>query len=484
MNYSTKAKSIQQHPLFNAAHKHAMNLALHSGNTSLTYSELYSQSTQRAIGLSHRGVKPGEIIALGDQPHIEMIISIWACTLGGYVAFPLNTRFPKTSIAKIITDVNPALIIADAAIPGHTTVTSSELNAEASQVSEENLPPFEKFDAASLLMTSGSSGDVKFVQHSHHNHIASAKGSNQNIHLSASDSWLLSLPLYHVGGLSILFRTALTGAAVIVPDEKDSFLMEIKRTGVTHLSLVATQLQRFLRDQSSLEILQGMHAILLGGSAIPQPLIQDSLNLGIPLHTSYGSTEMASQITTTTKDNRQATLSSSGIVLPGRDLIISHEGEILVRGETLAQGYLCNSTLTDLRDNEGWFHTGDVGYINVQGELTVTGRMDNQFISGGENIQPEHIERILCKIPGIINAIVIPKKDVEFGARPVAFLETESSSPDEGKISHHLRNQLPGYMIPVAYFELPRELKDDKLKISRSRLAHYLNAGNKHLQAL
>jgi O-succinylbenzoic acid--CoA ligase len=484
VNYSTKAKPIRQHPLFDAAQKHPSNPALLIGKQTLSYSELYSQSKQLAIGLSHRGLEPGQIVALGDLSTTEMIISTWACMLGGFIAFPLNVRFPDASIANLLIEIEPALSISNTSYQAQTSLSFIEINTVVDQLVSADPPQFEVDSAASLLMTSGSSGGVKFVQHSHHNHIESAKGSNQNIQLDSSDRWLMSLPLYHVGGLAILFRAALTGAALIIPEEKDSTLGDIDQHKASHLSLVATQLQRFIRAESGPGILRGLKAILLGGSAIPPALIQESLDLNLPIYVSYGSTEMASQITTTQTVNRSAALQNSGNLLPGRELIISHAGEILVKGETLAQGYLQNSRIIEIRDEEGWFHTGDVGYTNVRGELTVTGRMDNQFISGGENVQPEHIERLLCNIPGILNAIVIPQKDEDFGDRPVAFLEINEGVPDGEEIRQQLRSHLPGYMLPIAYYELPSDLSKDSFKISRKELTELTNTGNKHLHSL
>ncbi|MCF7922068.1 MAG: o-succinylbenzoate--CoA ligase [Candidatus Marinimicrobia bacterium] len=484
MSYSTKTKPIQQHPLFDAAVQYPSNIALRMGKTSLTFSDLYLQAMQMATGFSRRGIQPGQRVALGVLPAIEMIISIWACMLANIIVFPLNVRFPRASILEILADVKPALTLSTMAYPHFATMTFAELQQEAEQMDPVDPPPFKVTDATSLLMTSGSSGRVKFVQHSHQNHIQSALGSSQNIPLGLSDRWLLSLPLYHIGGLSIMFRTVLAGAALIIPEEKHSTLRDIELQDITHVSLVATQLQRFLRDESGPGILSGMKAILLGGSAIPHSLIQKSLEYALPIHVSYGSTEMASQIATTSGDHRDAALAGSGKVLPGRELIISHEGEILVKGETLAQGYLENRQLIELRDEDGWFHTGDVGYVNVWGELTVTGRMDNQFISGGENVQPEHIERILCKIPGILSAMVIPQADDEFGSRPVAYLEVSPTVPTGEEINQKLRNSLPGYMLPIAYYELPRELIDKHLKISRQDLLKMTYSGNKHLHSL
>ena len=484
MSYSTKPDSREEHPLAVASLEHASKPALRMGTTVDTYSTIFSLAKSLALNLSKRGLQQGQIIALGELSAKEMIISIWACLLGGFVAFPMNIRFPVGALAQILKDINPTLVLSESSIPGYETTPLRALKMTENENYTSDLPPFDQSTAATLLMTSGSSGDVKIVQHSYHNHIESAKGSNQNIDIISSDGWVLSLPLYHVGGVSILFRCALSGASVIIPETHETTPKDIVEQSGTHISMVATQLHRFMQAKTGPKVLQKMKAILIGGGVITPVLIQKALDHQLPIHVSYGSTEMASQITTTSSDNREAALQNSGKILHGRDLIISHEGEILVKGETLAQGYVKHSQLLDLRDENGWFHTGDVGFINVHGELTVTGRLDNQFISGGENIQPEHIERLLFKITGIDNAIVLPRHDEEFGARPVAFLEFSEEAPRGGAISQQLRNHLPGYMIPIAYYEIPVGMRENSLKISRKSLSKLLLTENKHLHSL
>jgi O-succinylbenzoic acid--CoA ligase len=155
-----------------------------------------------------------------------------------------------------------------------------------------------------------------------------------------------------------------------------------------------------------------------------------------------------------------------------------------VKGDTLAQGYLDGNDLINLRDKEGWFHTGDVGYVDPQGALTVTGRMDNQFVSGGENIQPEHIENILNKIPDIAQAIVLPQSDDEFGKRPVAFLQLINTNISLEELEKNLRKSLPGYMIPIAFYRLPEHLTTDLIKISRHEISKYVLDPNNHLHPL
>lgn len=478
-----KNDTKEGHPLIQAAGEFPNNPALVHNDSSLNYSELLYKAESLSDAFSSRGVKPGDIICLDDLSPAEMIISIWACSLNSIRVFPINHRYPVTSLTHILKKIQPQLVISGRDLISGLSVTYAELDS-AGRNKLAKQPAFYADSPATLLMTSGSSASSKIVQHSHKNHIFSAIGSNLNIPLRQNDRWLLTLPLYHVGSLSILYRTALTGAAVVIPNPQDSISKSISDLQISHVSLVATQFQRILEDSTAIHSLRTMKAILLGGSAIPTDLIQSALAHELPIYVSYGSTEMASQVCTTSSSHRAAALTNSGTLLANRDLVISHEGEILVKGDTLAQGYLDGNDLVNLRDKDGWFHTGDVGYVDPKGALTITGRMDNQFVSGGENIQPEHIENILNKIPDIAQAIILPQSDEEFGTRPVAFLQLINTNISLEKLEKNLRISLPGYMIPIAFYYLPEHLTTDLLKISRHELSKYVLDPNNHLHPL
>lgn len=453
------------------------------GEKSINYEELFQLAIDVSLRLNQFGLKRGDILMLHKVSEWELVILLWACFLGSFIAFPVNTRYPIETLNTISEELDTGLFISSES-NGKSTHSPQEL-FQPKQVSRSwETITFDAMAPASLIMTSGSSGAMKYVQHSYQNHLASALGSNANIELKAGDRWLLSLPLYHIGGFSLLFRTLLAGATLVLPDENQSLVTCIREQKISHLSLVATQMLRLTGSKDSVALLQRTKAILLGGSAIPNSLVQHLLELELPFHVSYGSTEMASQITTTTPSGRDQALSNSGVLLDGRDLIISHEGEILVKGDTLAMGYKQRLELIDFRDPEGWFHTGDVGYVNVHGMLTVTGRMDNQFISGGENIQPEHIESALGEITGISTAVVLPIDDREFGQRPVAYVHVDQTKISAEEINQLLRKSLPGFMIPKAYFLLPTDLLDGGIKISRKKLSQIVNDKNKHLHSL
>jgi O-succinylbenzoic acid--CoA ligase len=153
-------------------------------------------------------------------------------------------------------------------------------------------------------------------------------------------------------------------------------------------------------------------------------------------------------------------------VLPYRQLKISPEGEIMVKGEVLFKGYVAGAKI-NLPEVNGWFPTGDIGQLDQQGCLTVTGRRDSMFISGGENIHPEEIEKALLSIKGIQQAIVVPKEDREFGQRPIAYIKFAGEPLEEEHMVRCLRAILPGFMIPAAFFPWPQNLMSQGVKISR-----------------
>jgi o-succinylbenzoate---CoA ligase len=260
------------------------------------------------------------------------------------------------------------------------------------------------------------------------------------------------LPLYHVGGLSILFRCMLAGATVALPRPGATLGESITGLDATHVSLVSTQLLRLLREGDDLG---GLEAVLMGGGPVSTHLVDEAVARGLPMHTSYGLTEMASQVTTTPPGASLEELLTAGRVLPSRKVSVSEEGEILVRGETLFAGYVEGDELDRPQDADGWFHTRDLGDLDENGYLRIRGRMDNLFISGGENVQPEEIEEALCRLEGIDDAVVVPVPDEEFGARPVAFARMDHGGLED--LARRLEPVLPRFKIPISFHPWPEE---------------------------
>ncbi|MDX1531445.1 MAG: o-succinylbenzoate--CoA ligase, partial [Rhodothermales bacterium] len=344
-------------------------------------------------------------------------------------------------------------------------------DAPAEAASSEG--PFDAAQPATLVFTSGSTSAPKAALHTAGNHVFSARGSNANLPLGPGDRWLLSLPLYHVGGLAIGFRCFEAGAAVVLPLPGRSVGETITAYAVTHGSLVPTQLRRLLDEDRALPSLRGL---LLGGAAAPAGLVEAAHARGLPVHTTYGSTEMASQVTTTPPGADLAALRTSGRLRPHRELRIAADGEILVRGATLFAGYVEGEGVRRPLDGAGWFHTGDLGRLDGEGFLHVLGRKDNLFVSGGENVQPEEVERALTGIDGVAQAVVVPVADAEWGARPVAFVRpAKGAALEPARLRAALAEHLPRFKIPDAFYPWPEDdgrMKPDRAALQRRAALH------------
>lgn len=287
---------------------------------------------------------------------------------------------------------------------------------------------------SNVLFTSGST-EKKAIAHTFCNHYFSARGSSVNIPLLPGDVWMASLPIHHIGGLSIFFRTFYAQAEMVFPASprvKDLIDAIGRSKRLTHLSLVGAQLEKLIENDAVLKKLQKVKAILLGGSAIAPKTIEKAINLGLPVYISYGSSEMSSQIATSKKLLK--TQKEALHILPYREVKINKDSEILVRGRTLFSGYLRDKKVAAPVSRGGWFYTRDLGNINSEHVLTINGRKDSMFISGGENIHPELIERVLNRNDTIRKAMVVPFKNARFGESPVAFLWFSS---DEYSNSQH-----------------------------------------------
>ena len=405
-----------------------------------------------------QGLEPGSRVALHlpkDERYVALVIAL---IRAGHVACPVSDRLPPRGVAQLLGRASCSALISEdeellqTAGAGLSRPAPETLLRDGEQRAEPADVPQER--PATIIFTSGSSGAPKAALHTFGNHYHSALGSNTNIALRPGDRWLHSLPLYHVGGLSILFRCMLAGATVALPQPGTSLGESIAGLGATHVSLVSTQLSWLLREDA---YLVGLEAVLMGGGPVPPSLVDEALARGLPLHTSYGLTEMASQVTTTLPGASIEELRTAGRVLPNREVSISKSGEILVRGETLFAGYVEGEEPDRPLDAEGWFHTRDLGEIDESGYLRVGGRMDNLFISGGENIQPEEIEEVLCRLDGIDEAVVVPVLDEEFGARPVAFVRAAGRMPEE--LARKLEPLLPRFKIPISFHPWPEEAR-------------------------
>ncbi|MCY9801996.1 o-succinylbenzoate--CoA ligase [Vibrio scophthalmi] len=445
-------------------------LALVTLQRRYTWSELEQVVSLYAKALVDQQVTQGSVVTCVGKNSPEMLLIYLACAeLGAICALTmpqpqlaldgkLGTLYSSSQSAKVWRhDVSDGI---DYSLLNATQIAVPQIELAQSCSQAEITRRYHTDSLASIIFTSGSMGKPKAVVHTHAQHFASAQGLLLKFHFKPSDCWLLSLPMYHVSGLAIVYRWLAAGAQLKVGG--GDLLQDIQ--GVTHASLVATQLDRLLNSATSLDLSH----VLLGGSHVPLTLSQKAAEQGIETWLGYGMTEAASTVTAKQID---ATY-SAGTVLPNRRLEL-RDGRIYIGGETLASGYFEQGVVTPIVDAQGWFDSKDLGEQLANGELVIKGRADNQFISGGENVHCEEIEAVLNQMEAITQSIVVPVADEEFGQRPVAVLQTDGL-PEQKRIEQHLEQKLVKFKWPVAYFLLPESLLGSGIKVSRKQVKDWL----------
>lgn len=434
--------------------KSPQDLALISSDESWTYGQCNQIIETLSANLKKEGVKPGDRVAFLPTATFPTPLLFFALFRLEAIACPLNTYFPLEQLSPTLDALTATYFLHpdNTSFPPIKQIPLS-FSSLLKKTTPSSSPHFLSKDTlATYLSTSGSSSIPKIACHSIGNHYYSALGSNAHLPLQPGDRWLLSLPLYHVSGIAILFRCFLAGATVVLPSDKAHAPQTLIQTEATHLSFVPTQLHRLLEMASPLELItleRQLKGILLGGAAITPTLYHNAVHHGLPLFPSYGMTEMSSQICTQFDPGF-----SLGHPLPYREITLDADQEIHVRGKTLFQGYLSdNQTYDRPLDHQGYFATGDLGFYSPKQGLLIQGRKDRLFISGGENIQPEEIENHLRRIEGMINVRIEPIEDQEFGKRPVAYIQTDKPFRDE-ELKEYLGTFLPKFKIPVAFYPL------------------------------
>ena len=425
--------------------------AIVSDEESISYGNLREALTSSKKGFALADIRPGVPFPMQVGNAVGDAILLLTVLARGAIAAPLSTRWPFEQVHR----VSGQLVPPEPWLPRPAGRT-----------------PALEDDWRLIVHTSGSSGEPKAALLSSANCSASASAAIERLNLAPGDRWLLSLPLYHVGGIGILMRCLSAGATVVALEAEESLEEALVRSEITHVSVVATQLYRLLQEDGAAEALARMKAVLLGGGPAPEGLVRQAVDRGIPIYTSYGMTETASMIACTMPGDSMERLLTSGKPLVEGTVSISKAGEILVRGESLFEGYLQPDGTLDLPLTEdGWFATGDLGFLDDEGYLHVTGRRDNMFVSGGENIQPEEIEKHLCALEGVEEAMVVAVDDEEWGQRPVAFVRMANRQKAPlRRLEEELREVLPGYMIPNAVLPWPEDLVAGGIKASRAEL--------------
>ncbi|MGY3959379.1 AMP-binding protein [Aeromonas popoffii] len=427
-------------PVRHWAHASPQHIAIHT-DSPLSYQQLDARLNSLCLQLKIAGLKASDRLAAVVRGALPDVLLACACVRSGIVFCPLNPAFPAARQAELAQQLAVAAFWSADDIPaGSWYPLRLDFNTELAAADQPW--PLDPARLNNMILTSGSSGTPKAVVHRLANHLASARGSASLIPLDEKCGWLLSLPLFHIGGYAILFRVFLAGASLVLDDRSQPLKTRLEHLPITHLSLVPTQLWRLLAEGFD-PARTRLRELLLGGAAIPQPLVARLAAMGFTPKSSYGLSEMGSQVCT----GQPTAAGVVGKPLPGREVCIQQD-EICVRGDTLFAGYFQEGVLERPLDEAGWFHTRDKGHFTAGGELVVEGRIDNLFISGGENIQPETIEQRLVDHPAVAQALVVPMPNDEWGQRPAAFIDWHGEPVPYPELAAWIRATLPGFMVP------------------------------------
>ncbi len=412
--------SLRPCPLSTAS-KIALALPTH------TYGELDTITSSMANALDQ---KPGDLIAIRAEPNWQtlcLLFAAWRRSLNIALLPPNLPSFPT--------------------LPPHHWIEKIPFNPSPSSQKTLDLSR-----PALMLLTSGSSGSPKWASFSLSQLFESAQTVANALEAKSQNRWLLSIPLHHVGGLGVALRCILTEGVLL-------FERNVK-TPAEFASLVPTQLYRLLQDPGPFP----QTHFLIGGAPLSKELHQRALAHGLRLTLTYGLTEMSSTVLLSSNPTWIGAFPYLGEPLANRELTLASDGELLVRGTSLFNGYG-----SPPKPPPTFFPTGDKGSYHPAHGWSIQGRKDFQFISGGENIQPEEIEAALLSHPDVEEAIIVPKRDPEFGDRPAAFVRTTAT---EDTLRSHLAQFLPKYKIPVL-FEMLKE--QNGLKPNRKQLSESIN---------
>ena len=412
--------------------------ALVTASSSVTYAELEAEATWIARRLAAYGVRRGATAALTMHPRREEVVLLHALMKLGATALPLSPQMTDAERAEVLESERPSVDLNDAA--GELTQTEADLPL---------LGEHDMSDVQCRMLTSGTSGRPKPVDLTYGNFLFSAMGSAYNIGVDPADRWLCCLPLSHIGGLSIVMRSVIYGttAALLSGFDVDEVSNALSSAGITLVSLVPTQLIRLL--EADADLFQP-RAILIGGGPVPEDALHEAVSRGATVVQTYGMTETCSQVTTLAPEFAEGKLGSAG-----RPLLSSHvrieRDEILVQGPTVSQTAL---------DPDGWLHTGDLGYIDDEGFLYVTGRRAEVIVTGGENVMPAEVEEVLLRHPAVADAAVVGRPDPEWQEAVHALVVlAEGEAADEEELRRHCADQLSRFKVPKGFAfvgELPR----------------------------
>jgi O-succinylbenzoic acid--CoA ligase len=386
-------------------------------------------------------LRAGDLVAVRLSPGRD-----WAGIVGkvweaGAALFPVDHRLPPSLSRDLMDRAVPTIVV------------------DADGWHRQGAGRLVEVGVALVVHTSGTGGVPKLVQFDRPAIDAAVASSTLALEASPHDRWLCCLPLAHVGGLLVLFRSILLGAPVTVHPRFDPEAVAAEADSA-FVSLVPTMLVRLLDADADLS---HFRAILVGGAVVPAWLADRARAERANVIETYGLTESCGGVV------------YDGRPLPGTEVRIDGGGEIQLRGPTLMRGYLDDMEATARAFTDGgWLRAGDAGWIDAQGRLRVAGRLDDLINTGGEKVWPAEVEAVLQGHPGVAEVAIIGRPDPEWGQRVVAYVVPvdPTAPPSLETLRDHVALSLPRHSAPRQLVLVPEGLpRTASGKVRRAALA-------------
>lgn len=423
---------------------------------SFTFEEVYA----RALHLSQkiRSLEKDRV-ALFIQNNAASYFLINACMLAQVEIVLINNRLQHPEIKEQLNDINVDTILTTGrlALEGFTVIDYDEVNTLDSVMLEPE--PFTRDDILSVMFTSGTTGRAKAVVQTYGNHMASEAQCRTNMAYSRDSVWLCVNPIFHISGLSIIFRTLITGSTLVMNDnfDADKVLALIKAHRVTHTSFVPVMLERLIDKSFEWSDVK----ILLGGANVRMKLLEQALEKNIKIYNSYGMTETMSQMIMIDYEDPKMLEGAVGKI-HGDFIKLDDEGHILINSANVTPGYL-NANIVK---SDGYFNTGDIGHIDDEGYLHILDRREDLIISGGENIYPKEIEDLIHTHLDV-HCVVVKRESSEWGEEPVLLVEGKFGASVTSSLNRLFERHLARFKHPKDILFVDEILRTPTGKVSR-----------------
>jgi fatty-acyl-CoA synthase len=486
--------------------------ALRCPGSVLSYAELAQRIAQAARALkSQLGIGRGDRVAVLAVNHPDLIVLLYACARLGAMLVPINWRLAVPEQLYILRDAGAKVLVVEhtfAAIVDELATALPEAKVvgldfmAATGLSFAGLLDAARGDGRAdrvdatcpllIIYTSGTTGHPKGAVLHQEALIWNAVMSQHMHDMTAEDHVLTVLPLFHVGGLNIQTTPALQLGATVTLHPRfapEATLDAIARDRPTLTVLVPATIQAMIDHPRWADTkLDSLRAVSTGSTQVPQRLVDAFTDRGTPVLQVYGSTETSPVAVYTRLSGDWRRPGSTG--LPGlacearvvddqgQEVATGTAGEVVVRGPNVLTEYWGNPGATAETLREGWYHSGDIGTRDADGHFYIHDRKKNVIISGGENIYPAEVERVLGQHPAIADAAVIGRADDKWQEVPVAYVVARAGeTPDGSEIERFCLAQLARYKVPREYVlvaELPRNAMG---KVQHFRLKELVAAG-------